>query len=41
MQKEANNKLVVKWWFDDLLDEAAHENAQRHRQLSCHGMMNP
>jgi hypothetical protein len=20
------------------MDEAAHENAQRHRQLSCHGM---
>jgi 3-phosphoshikimate 1-carboxyvinyltransferase len=23
------------------IPEAAHENAQRHRQLSCHGMMVP
>jgi hypothetical protein len=24
-----------------LFSEAAHENAQRHRQLSCHGMAIP
>jgi peptide subunit release factor RF-3 len=24
------------WWI-----EAAHENAQRHRQLSCHGRRSP
>jgi hypothetical protein len=27
----------VQYMSSNLASEAAHENAQRHRQLSCHG----